>query len=193
MSDLFDAGQNGISGATSTWDLILTAATGPIRAGMHRAGLGEEWEDALQEFSVYLIRLDGRRLRGFRGSTLGELRAFIRVVSRRFAARYVRRSLATRRLEDQALAGLAPSDRSGPTESQIITARRRIQSAMSDEEQHQLQAVSGLDESFRSVDVPSVCDRTIRRWRNELVRKYCPVLFDCMDYGGGGTSPATLS
>ncbi len=66
----------------------------------------------------------------------------------------------------------------GPTEQQIDSARQELESLMSAQEREKLHAVSeddtspGVGPQPSSADGGPVSARTIRRWREELLRKY---------------------
>lgn len=167
-----------------TWGLASRAATAPIRAALRRAAMGHEVDDALQEFLLYLIRQDCRRLRRFRGGSEGQFVAYVRVLAHRFVCRYIQRLRIQKIREGSACDRTPRGPSSGPTEAEVLAARRQVVVVMSREEREWLSAVSGLDECLRPLDEPHVPEVTIRRWRRQLVERYSSTIIAWLHFGG---------
>jgi hypothetical protein len=125
-------------------------------------------EDILQELYLYFQRDNFRVLGGFRGSSRGEFFGYIKVITTRFARRFVRR-LHRDRCMARGLGASAGPRRAGPTERQMAAVRQELEAAMTRRDRLRLEALSAPSGAARE---PARTDRTVRMWRSDLLRKY---------------------
>jgi len=116
--------------------------------------------------------------RVFHGTSEEELRAFLGVVAYRFALKLIAKWDRIRETEQEALHHLAPPMRDGPSEQEIEIARRDLESMMPAADRDKLRqiaqdtgALAGGSDGY-SLANSAIPERTLRRWRLELFRKY---------------------
>ncbi len=164
------------------WNIIDRAARYRIRRLLRARRLDEtQDDDVLQDLYEHMRNDYCMRLSLFRGTTHGELRAFMGKVAYRFAKKLVVKWKRARGKEEEAANYAGSPARDGPTERQIESARRELESAMPMADWRKLQLIS--DNPFSSTGPPghskascaesrAMAKRTIRQWRLELIRKY---------------------
>jgi DNA-directed RNA polymerase specialized sigma24 family protein len=161
------------------WEVVSSAGLYPIRRLLQRQGLGLELaDDVMQEFYFYIREGDLHHLRAFRGQAMPQFRAFIRTLAIHFALNTLRKMKRLRRQEAEAARAASPPDRSGPTARQIRSAMQELTSLMSDDDRAKVLQLLGdtalVDEFMQAEtsDPSRRSRRTLRRWREELYRKY---------------------
>jgi hypothetical protein len=161
------------------WNIVHSAVLFPVTKLLQQRGYAKGWvADVLQDLYLHLQENSWARLEAFHGTSEGELRDFLRQIAIRFANDWVQREQRHLKHEAQALHGAAPPTRDGPTEQQIENARKEVESIMTAAEREKLHAVSGQDSSpsgdpdTSASPAKRVSTRTIRRWRDELLRHY---------------------
>src|SRR5437899_9724833 len=124
-----------------------------IRRLLRARRLDETQDDGvLQDLYEHMRNHCCMRLSLFRGTTHGELRAFMRRVAYRFAKKLVVKWERARGKQEEAANYAGWPARDGPTEQQIESARRELKSAMPTADWHKLQLIS--DNPFSSTGPP---------------------------------------
>ena len=114
------------------WTIVARAASYPIRHLLRRHGLDPDLAaDVLQELYEHLEADSCARLHAFQGTTEAELRAYLHEVAHRLATKRLGQWRRDRKHEADAVRGAGPPARDGPTEQQVESARREVQSGMS--------------------------------------------------------------
>jgi hypothetical protein len=123
-------------------------------------------DDLGQELFLHLRADDSGRLRRFRGSTVGELRAFVRVTAARMSFQRLRRWRHARSRESAAARQAHGSALAGPTVAQIEMALRDLEASMSRSDRDRLHWLRD------SGGVGPCCPRSFRRLSQDLVLRY---------------------
>ncbi|HZY84734.1 MAG TPA: hypothetical protein VFE78_07875 [Gemmataceae bacterium] len=170
---------NDPDGWANMWRIIEGIALGPVRRLLRQYRFdGDLADDVLQELYLYLQVESARRLRLFRGTTVPQFQAYIRVTATRFGKKMIRRWERTRLREYWAARGASRTAVcGGPTDSQVRLAVAELLRLLPPDDYFKLQSVSAYCQpgaNGEAAGAPSarVPSRTARRWRSELLHKY---------------------
>jgi DNA-directed RNA polymerase specialized sigma24 family protein len=179
VRDLIDrCSQNDPEAWAGLWEIVSSAALYPIRRLLQHQGIGLELaDDVMQEFYMYLLQKDMEPLRAFVGESMPQFRVYLRTLAVHFTLNAMRKFMRVRRQDEKAALGAPLPDRTGPTEQQIELTMRELESLMSDKDRSRLArllCIESLPEANDSEVDPlnTRSGRTIRRWQEELYRRY---------------------
>ena len=161
------------------WEIVSSAVLYPIRRLLQHQAIGLELaDDVMQDFYLYMRERDLEHLRAFRGEAMPQFRVYLRTLAIHFTLNYMRKIKRERYQEAQALRDTLPPDRDGPTERQIESTMRELESLMPEKEREKLidlLRADYLDPDLASSEIESATSRsrrTYRRWKDELYRRY---------------------
>jgi DNA-directed RNA polymerase specialized sigma24 family protein len=145
----------------------------PIRRLLQNHDFGLELaDDVMQDFYLFLRANDLEHLRAFQAETMPQFRVYLRTLAIHFTLNSIRKIKRMRREEARVLLEAPPPDRTGPTEQQIESIMRELQSLMPEKERAKLAKILHMNslEEARLSKPPS--SRTYRRWKREIYRRY---------------------
>jgi DNA-directed RNA polymerase specialized sigma24 family protein len=159
------------------WTLVEQVARPCFLWLLAKRHLSADWaNDLLQELYLHIQTEKFRRLKMFRGNTLGELNCFLRPMARNMALDLLEK---WQRIEvrEMAAARQVPFEgHDGPTISAVEKTIKELNSILSPEERCRLTAVAPardfVEDQFRDERRRRISARTLRRWQCELHAKY---------------------
>jgi DNA-directed RNA polymerase specialized sigma24 family protein len=161
------------------WGLVEQRVMGVFRRLLWSRRLDPSLaDDLLQEFCLHLMAGGGARLRSFRGSSVGEFRAFMGTVARRFAEHRLLSWRRACRREAEALHALLVTPYSGPAESEYLFAWAQMVSLMAEHDRTRLTVLmaAGYLPSVAGLLAGSATlvrsPKTHGRWCDDLCRLY---------------------
>jgi hypothetical protein len=155
------------------WEIVSSAVLYPIRRLLQNHEIGLELaDDVMQDFYLFLREKNLEHLRAFQSETMPQFRVYLRTLAIHFTLNSMRKMKRMQREEARALLDTPPPDRTGPTERQIESTMRELESLMPEKDRTKLAKIlhmNSLDEARLSATRSS---RTDRRWKRELYRRY---------------------
>jgi DNA-directed RNA polymerase specialized sigma24 family protein len=139
--------------------------------------LSADWSnDLLQELYIHIQAEQFRRLKMFHGTTVRQLKCFLRPMARNMAIDLLEKWQRIEHREMAAARQVPWEGHDGPTISAVQKAIKELSSILAPEERCRLTAVAPardfLEDQFRDERHRQVSARTLRRWQCELHAKY---------------------
>lgn len=150
---------------TELWGIVESAALYPVRRLLQNQRFAIDWaEDVMQDFYLFLQQEDFHHLRTFHGQSMSQFRVYLRTSAIHFTLNTTRKMKRLQRTETKAFRDAPITDRNGPTEEDVGSKLRELESLMEERDKSRFEEIlSGAVEGS---------ERTYRRWRRDLYRKY---------------------